>query len=254
MEKYLHEQQVYDEAVAILESASAQNEAERPVFQSFKLTRRKPRNAEKIQYVTADAYSTLLVEYGKLLHQLKRNSVDYVHVQQNIYFDPLTGLFNSKYLVENLDRILHTMPPDGAALSLAIIEIDYLEEFYTKYGSKIGDECVVSVANTLKSCLYRGRDFVAHISSGKFAIVLPHTKKEGSRLVASRILQLVAGLNLKHEASPAAEHITVSVGVATGMRHRSNWTADAFLLCANESLGMAKNYGRNRYVYQPVRT
>jgi len=274
MELFSNEQAVYDEAMGILQSvleSMAAIENLQKSFQSFRLSPSRQNSQQErikeLKKIDIDLYSKLVFEYGRLLSQLKQQSdvperIDISTEQVSIalsetltdaYFDDLTGVFSKRYLFENLGYVMDSLQYSDDALSVVSVAIDFFEEYKIERGEIAADDCARKVAMVLKSCLFHGNDFVAHMGEGKFMVVLPQTKKDGVRQVAERFLGQVTQLKISNITEAELEFMTVSIGCVTGVRGRSVWTLHDFILCAEEALHLAKSNGRNRYVYQAVK-
>jgi len=274
-ELFSNEQAVYDEAMGILQSileSMAAVENLQKSFQSFRLSPGRQVSQQdrikELKKVDIDLYSKLVFEYGRLLSQLKQQSnvpesIDISTDQVSIalsetltdaYFDDLTGVFSKRYLYENLGYVLDSLQYSDDALSVVSVAIDFFEEYKIERGERAAEDCCRAIAMALKSCLFHGNDFVAHMGDGKFMVVLPHTKKDGVRQVAERFLGQVAQLKITNVTEAEPEYMTVSIGCVTGVRGRSLWTLRDFIICAEEALRLAKSNGRNRYVYQAVKS
>jgi diguanylate cyclase (GGDEF)-like protein len=161
----------------------------------------------------------------------------------------LTGIFNRRYLHENLERVLHSMSRIDDVLSVMIIDLDFFKQYNKIYGREAGDDCLRYVAEALKSCLFRGHDFVARSGGEEFMAILPHTREAGGRLVAERMLEEVEKLQIPHPTSLVTGIVTVSIGLVTGNKSSDSWVAADFFNKADEALSLAKNQGRNQYAY-----
>ncbi|MCL2388063.1 MAG: GGDEF domain-containing protein [Defluviitaleaceae bacterium] len=239
MDLFAREQQVYDEAVTKL--LAVDDDAQIDVSQ----------------------YGKLLEEYGKLLKQFKqyrymtgaseRNvkhmDTEKCEVLSKVHFDVLTGIFNKRYLHENMDKVLSTMGRQGDMLSVIQVDIDYFKQYNDMYGHGAGDDCLRYVADVLKSCLFRGQDFVARYGGEEFMAILPYTPEDGARLVADRMLEEIRRLKIPHATSPIAEYVTISIGLVTGERNPGGWIPNDFFRRVDEALFQAKNRGRNQYAY-----
>jgi diguanylate cyclase (GGDEF)-like protein len=160
--------------------------------------------------------------------------------------DGLTLVANRRrfdaYLTQEWSRHARIQQP----LSLLICDVDHFKLYNDRYGHQAGDECLRTVAEALS----RGRrsiDLVARYGGEEFALVLPHTDLTGAILVAERVCRDVAGAALPHAASPVADRVTISVGLASITPHIKH-PADARALVeeADRNLYLAKQGGRNR--------
>jgi diguanylate cyclase (GGDEF)-like protein len=239
MDVFTREQQVYDASVGVLLGTEEGGKLELTV------------------------YGKLVEEYGKLLKQFKQYRFMTSKAEQNIaareaseddllsgvHFDVLTGIFNKRYLHENLERTLMNMGRVGDMLSIILVDVDCFKVYNDIYGPDASDDALRSIADTLKGCIFRGQDFVARYGGDEFVAVLPHTPEQGARLVADRILEGVRRLSLPNNGSTVSEIITVSVGLVTGTRNPNRWLPQDFYSRMEEAVALAKDHGRNKYVY-----
>ncbi|MCI0733531.1 MAG: diguanylate cyclase, partial [Methylococcaceae bacterium] len=155
--------------------------------------------------------------------------------------DPLTGLFNRRYLDETLARELSRAKRDNSPLSVAILDIDYFKRLNDTHGHDAGDLMLQSMALQLLSST-RNEDMVCRYGGEEFVVVLPDTTLEHAR---QRMEQLRASFEqLYVPFNQVHLHNTVSIGIANYPIHG---TTDAQLLrAADMALYEAKGAGRNR--------
>ena len=162
--------------------------------------------------------------------------------------DILTGLYNRRFMEKNLGRILRFLSRSGGTLSVLMIDVDFFKNYNDKYGHDMGDACLRAVARELRRNITRADDFVARYGGEEFVAVLPNTGEQGARAVAAKLLDNVEKLNIQHEASAIAVHVTVSIGGTSGrVTHLQG--GDDFLKRADEAMYISKQNGRNRYTY-----
>lgn len=166
--------------------------------------------------------------------------------------DALTGLANRRSFNEHLEREWGRCTRQDQPLSLLMVDVDHFKLFNDRYGHPAGDACLGSVAGAVRLALLRPGDMAARYGGEEFVLLLPNTPASGAMQIASRVQELVAVLNLPHETSPTASHVTVSIGAAwlvpdAGSRDASLPlpSADRLLACADTALYHAKKGGRN---------
>lgn len=159
--------------------------------------------------------------------------------------DGLTEIPNRRSLDATLDTELKRHQRFGEPLSVGMLDIDHFKPFNDNYGHAQGDECLRQVAGTIEQQLQRPGDFVARYGGEEFAFILPATDIEGARKIAETIRLAVADLQLSHAFSPIADHLTISIGVATCCPH-CPLSAPELLAQADNVLYEAKESGRNR--------
>jgi diguanylate cyclase (GGDEF)-like protein len=130
-----------------------------------------------------------------------------------------------------------------------MIDIDYFKKYNDTYGHIKGDDCLKTIAATLKSSPMRADDFVVRYGGEEFAVVLPNTDESGARLIAGELLQNIQEQAIPHETSDAADYVTISIGVASGVVKHTH-SADYWIRLADEMLYKSKQEGRNRYNFE----
>jgi diguanylate cyclase (GGDEF)-like protein len=161
--------------------------------------------------------------------------------------DGLTGIYNRRMLDEHLDKVWQQAGRERVFVALLLVDIDHFKAYNDYYGHQAGDECLKSVAQTLTRCARRPLDFTARYGGEEFALVLYDARREYVVDLMRQIQAGVAGLALKHAASPGAKQLTVSIGAAWVLpkAERSHF---GFVQLADEALYEAKGAGRNRTV------
>jgi diguanylate cyclase (GGDEF)-like protein len=128
--------------------------------------------------------------------------------------DGLTGVANRRQFDEALDREWRRASRNAAPLSLLLVDVDHFKLYNDRYGHPQGDACLRQVAKALAGASRRPADLVARCGGEEFMVLLPDTSGRGAEQLTRRILNMVDALDIPHEASPTAEHVTVSVGIA----------------------------------------
>jgi diguanylate cyclase (GGDEF)-like protein/PAS domain S-box-containing protein len=159
--------------------------------------------------------------------------------------DGLTAIANRRSFDEYIDLEWNRASRDHRPLSLLISDVDHFKKFNDRYGHQAGDECLRRVAATLDRQLSRSIDMVARYGGEEFVVVLPETPLAGAINIADRLRRAVEELNIPHEASAVADHVTISVGVAAVVPTPGD-SRDALLSAADAALYQAKQTGRNR--------
>jgi diguanylate cyclase (GGDEF)-like protein len=132
-----------------------------------------------------------------------------------------------------------------APLSLIFLDIDFFKPYNDTYGHLAGDECLISVANSLKKTLHRPTDFLARYGGEEFVVILPETSEDGALKIAGDLRETVESMGMQHEASVVADHVTVSLGTATMIPSEGSALSD-LIDAADKALYRAKEEGRNR--------
>ena len=168
-----------------------------------------------------------------------------------IYIDALTGIYNRRYFEENLESIVRNLSRSAGCLSIMMIDIDFFKNYNDTYGHSEGDKCLQMIAETLNKSIMRTNDFIARYGGEEFVVVLPNTDKDGACMLAAKFLDAVWKCQVPHKASAAAEFVTISIGVTTGIVHHMQ-TGDDYVVSADELLYTSKREGRNRYTFKEI--
>jgi two-component system cell cycle response regulator len=157
------------------------------------------------------------------------------------YTDPLTGVYNRRYLQTHLGKRLAAASESGKPLSVLMIDIDGFKAFNDRYGHAIGDEVLADVACGLSESV-RNIDLVARYGGEEFAVILPDTGAHGAQLVAARLRETVEALRVD-AGGESGLRVTVSIGAATAMGGSED--SELLLQRADGALYRAKAGGRN---------
>lgn len=159
--------------------------------------------------------------------------------------DMLTGLATRRRFEEVLNSEWRRCRRQYASLAVAMMDIDYFKPFNDNYGHGAGDDCLRKVGAALAHQIRRPADLVARYGGEEFVCVMPETALEGAMTLGHAMRQAIISANIKHEHSQVADHVTMSIGVASCIPAEG---LDPFDLvkAADTCLYEAKEAGRNR--------
>ena len=156
--------------------------------------------------------------------------------------DPLTGLYNRRYLDEFLERELRRCERHGTAVTLVMVDLDHFKAFNDQYGHDAGDAALIRIAETLQH-VARETDVVCRYGGEEIAVVMPATDAEAARSGAERMRVAVAGVShLCPEGTTPP--LTASFGLAAAPADAA--TTEALISAADSALYVAKRAGRDR--------
>ncbi len=161
------------------------------------------------------------------------------------YTDPLTGVYNRRYLNAHLDRKIMEIADSVKPVSLLILDIDNFKYVNDNHGHAVGDEVLVALANRVSDGL-RDLDMVARYGGEEFVVVMPDSEAEDALSAAERIRRRIAETPFACAGVADGLSVTVSVGVAT--TNDPLEPMDSLIGRADAALYVAKNEGRNRVV------
>ena len=178
---------------------------------------------------------------AQLEAQLEEISELQTLLKEQAIHDPLTGLYNRRFLDETLPRELARAKREGYALSLVMIDLDLFKQVNDRYGHAAGDEVLRALSEILTRtaresdiiCRYGGEEFL--IALPGMSVDLARQKVEEWRLELSATPVVYAGNSIR---------LTLSAGVA-GLPENGEDVA-TLLVRADEALYRSKKEGRNR--------
>ncbi|HZQ92470.1 MAG TPA: diguanylate cyclase [Terriglobales bacterium] len=156
--------------------------------------------------------------------------------------DPLTGLFNRRYLEESLEREVHRAARSGKPLAALMVDVDHFKRFNDAFGHEAGDLMLREIGNLLQTGV-RGEDVACRYGGEEFALVLPDAAADEARRRAEQQLERARRLSVRLHGELLAA-ITLSIGVAAFPEHRR--TPADLLRAADHALYRAKHSGRDR--------
>ena len=161
--------------------------------------------------------------------------------------DPLTGLFNRRYLEETLPRELHRAQRAHSPLCVAMLDLDNFKRFNDTYGHDAGDSLLRELGRLLLGKL-RKSDISCRYGGEEFVLVLPDSSAADAKQRMEQIRGQIKELKIPH-GEQVLSAITVSAGVAQAEDPTAN--PSELLRAADTALYAAKNAGRDRViVYQ----
>ncbi len=162
--------------------------------------------------------------------------------------DGLTGLYNRRAFVSNVDQEIERAKRYRRALSFLLFDIDHFKKINDRYGHDGGDEVLRALAKHMKvTC--REQDVSSRVGGEEFAVLLPETDSQQAIIIAERLRQSVAELSIKLRGTDPV-HFTISIGVTSldGASCPSDVTFHQMYTKADALMYQAKEQGRNRVV------
>lgn len=160
--------------------------------------------------------------------------------------DPITGLFNERYLRLRLEEELSRAARGQDTLAVALIDLDDFSLYHRLYGAARGDELIRQSTSLLKTSL-RQMDTLTRISEGMFCLLTPGTGMGESLIVAERIRTRIEGAFFPGEEHLRTGKITSSIGISIFPEHGEN--PETLLNAARIALERARSAGGNRVVH-----
>jgi diguanylate cyclase (GGDEF)-like protein len=158
--------------------------------------------------------------------------------------DPLTGLFNRRYMEETLDRELSRAARERRPLSVILLDIDRFKHFNDTFGHEAGDTVLASLGALLRGASRAG-DVACRYGGEEFVLILPAASLADAQRRAEEIREAIRGLRVTHNGRPL-EAVRCSMGVAAFPEHGE--VGGALLRAADAALYRAKREGRDQVI------
>jgi len=188
----------------------------------------------KNRFITIADHLSLAVANMNLRESLKQQAIR----------DPLTNLYNRRFLDEALKNELLRAERHKQSLAVLMIDIDHFKKFNDSFGHDAGDYTLQEVGKVLLR-LIRGEDIACRFGGEEFIVVFPDMPHDILIRRAGEILQAVREIDLTFKNKPLG-NVTLSIGVATYPEQGLN--AEELISTADIALYQAKSNGRNQVV------
>jgi diguanylate cyclase (GGDEF)-like protein/PAS domain S-box-containing protein len=155
--------------------------------------------------------------------------------------DPLTRLFNRRFLEEALERELQLAGRKKQSIAVLFLDLDHFKRFNDTFGHDAGDIVLQSLADLFRN-FFRATDICCRYGGEEFAIILPESTSQDAAIRADALRSEVKSLRLQYKKQSLGQ-LTLSVGVAAFPEHGS--TSEELLKLADECLYQSKARGRD---------
>lgn len=194
-----------------------------------RLTEGKQRLANIVARQIAVAFANL-----KLRESLKNQSIR----------DPLTGLFNRRYMEESLEREVRRAERNRQSIGIIMLDVDHFKRFNDTFGHQAGDVLLRELAEFLQACI-RVSDIACRYGGEEFTLILPEAPLSVTQERAEKLRQGAKALKVEHRQQFLGQ-ISLSLGVAIFPEHGVN--GSSLLQAADAALYQAKKEGRDRTI------
>lgn len=155
--------------------------------------------------------------------------------------DALTGLHNRGWLDDMFSRELKRSERDQLPLCLIMVDVDNFKKFNDEFGHLAGDRALIKVGEGIRAPL-RPNDLVARFGGEEFSVLLPETTLEHALIVAERLREHVAAMDIGKLDGVQLPGITISLGVA---EYKQGYELETIISAADVAMYHAKRGGRN---------
>lgn len=171
-----------------------------------------------------------------------------VRLRENLRYqsirDPLTGLYNRRYLEDFLFKQIHQSERTKEPLALLMLDLDHFKKINDTYGHDAGDLALKNLGRILQTDI-QANDLAARYGGEEFIVIFYNTNLELAKTRAEKIREAVSLLQIKYGAEQVGP-LTISIGIA--QYPLDGTTSQQIIDAADEALYLAKNSGRNKLV------
>jgi diguanylate cyclase (GGDEF)-like protein len=158
--------------------------------------------------------------------------------------DPLTGLYNRRYLEESLSREVQRAARQRSTFAVVMVDVDHFKAFNDTFGHAAGDVVLKALAELMQSHV-RQEDVVCRFGGEEFTLLLTDTSLEAARDRLEELRAKVKELGLEHDGTNLGR-VTISAGLSAYPQHGQ--TLDKLISVADRMVYRAKLEGRDRIV------
>jgi len=164
--------------------------------------------------------------------------------------DPLTRLFNRRFLEESLEREIQIASRKKQSVAVLFLDLDHFKRFNDTFGHDAGDVVLQSLADLFRT-FFRATDICCRYGGEEFAIILPESSAQDAALRADALRAEVKSLRLQYKKQNLGV-LSLSAGVAAFPEHAS--ASDELLQIADQCLYESKARGRDVVTVASLKT
>ncbi|TVU54164.1 MAG: diguanylate cyclase [Arthrospira sp. PLM2.Bin9] len=225
-----HIQQTTELAVTLCIPMMAQGETLGLFYLATKTATALPEPKQQLARTVSEQFSLAIANLN-LRETLQNQSIR----------DPLTGLFNRRYLEEAFNQQILRAQRHQHPIGLIMLDIDHFKQFNDTYGHDAGDYVLQVVAEVLKTSV-RGSDIACRYGGEEMTLIMPESSLEATSSRAEALRTAISQLRLNYNGQKL-NILTASMGIACFPQHGT--TPTAVIKAADEALYRAKANGRN---------
>jgi len=207
----------------------------------------RTKELENAKQELSKANDALEMSNNALETQLKEVNILRAKFQEQTIRDPLTGLYNRRYLSDVLEKEFPRALRQTTSFVFVLLDLDHFKNVNDTYGHAGGDKALIALSDLLEKYTRAG-DYAFRYGGEEFMVLMPDIDLEDAHNRAEELRRSVEELFVEHEK--VTIKLTTSIGVASYPQHGND--SEALLLAVDDALYQAKHLGRNRVqVYQP---
>jgi diguanylate cyclase (GGDEF)-like protein len=195
------------------------------------------------EYPIKDILSDYLANILKTTLSIMTESKSREEMRMLSLTDEVTGLFNQRKLIEDLELYIGRFQHDNVGFSLLFVDIDYFKNVNDRYGHVIGSQLLVDMAVILKKQL-RSSDLVYRYGGDEFIVLLPRSSVEETKRIALRISDSVKSAEFTILQTDEKYKLSLSIGIAQFPNDAGS--VKGIIDFADKMMYMSKKSGRGK--------
>ena len=161
--------------------------------------------------------------------------------EQNSRQDTLTGLYNRRWLEDNLVRLVHRAQQTMKHFCVLMLDIDHFKQYNDSHGHQAGDVALSTIAKKLADNV-RPYDSAIRYGGEEFLLLLPDTPVSDARIIAERLREKISRHSIRHDNGRRLPQVTVSIGLA---ELKAQQNVQELIEAADTAMYRAKRNGRD---------
>lgn len=163
--------------------------------------------------------------------------------RRRAFTDDLTGLYNRRFLDQNLEDQIARAGQEGTPLTVVMMDLDNFTAINDEHGHELGDQLIAAVTPAITGA-FRTTDILVRYGGDEFTFILPRTTAADAKPLCQALRNAVAEVSFLRERGGSTAAVTCSQGIAAFPQH--GITATELREQADHALYVAKEHGRNR--------
>ncbi|MFT2090948.1 GGDEF domain-containing protein [Paraglaciecola sp. 2405UD69-4] len=203
-------------------------------------------------------YNTAVASSQILAKELKENKQIRAKLENNSFIDIATNIYNRRFFDLMLDEKIRRAKRVGNNLSLAILEVDFFNEYRNHYGQEKTQKTMQKIAEVLSNATHRGGEYMTVFDDNKFALIASNVPTKEAVAFTGKMAQLIDQADIKNSVSGVddSEKITLSIGISE-FQPGNIIDVDEIILQALFALETAHTLGHNNiqvYDYKNIKS
>ncbi|HOJ65008.1 MAG TPA: GGDEF domain-containing protein [Spirochaetota bacterium] len=208
----------------------------------FKIIESNPAISIKIMYKMLYITILRLKESNQFLSDMVMWGED---ARKRVITDPLTGVYNRRYLDDKLEDIFNNAVKENKPLTIVMSDLDHFRKINEFYSLSMGDRAIIEVANVFKKVI-PSNHIIVRLGGDEYTIIMPDTTKEEAVNICKKACDEIKKIDILKDLDGPIKNFTLSLGIATYPLDSDD--LNDLKQKADKALYIAKESGRDRVI------